>query len=218
MNSEIAGATEQEPQGENKRRFPLQWSLQTLLLLTAVVAVWIGYFRYRLDIPRLEQEIDAMRQMASELIIEDPQLVAAVKLPELWMDEQRWDIHLPEGKYKIRLATREIGKEGLAPAIAEAPIDAGRHQIKLQKEEVDDGWRIVVLLDDQPLLQVAEKPDWNPGDGYEGSGVSTTSRQFSPNAAVELHRRRFVHQTKAGPYEAPEEPAEGLLLWIERVD
>ena len=39
-----------------------------------------------------------------------------------------------------------------------------------------------------------------------------------PGEPVELHRRRFSQVTKTGQRKAPEDPTEGLLLWIEGVD
>ncbi len=201
-----------------KRRSALQWNLQTLLLLTAVVAVWAGYLRYGSEIPQLEQEIDAMKRMVRELVIEDPQKVAIVKLQELWMDDQRWDVYLPEGSYALRLATREVGEEGLAPVAAEVPIPAGQHRLELRREEDGDGWQIVALVDDQPAIEAAEEPGWYPGRGTEGSGAGSISTQQAADLPLEVQRFRFPKVRNDGTYKAPPEPTEGLLLWIERVE
>ncbi len=159
-----------------------------------------------------------MKRMVRELIIEDPQQVAVVKLPEMWMDDRRWDIHLPEGEFVIRLATRQIDKEGLAPVAAEAPIDSGRHRFELQEDDSEDGWRITVLVDDRPAIEAAEKAGWYPGRGFEGPGGITICEQRPPERPVELERERFTRRTKSGTYMAPEKPTNGLLLWIEGVD
>jgi hypothetical protein len=218
VNVESDSAEGWGPSLQERSRFAPQWSLLTLLLLTAAVAVWVGYFRYRYEIPALEQEIDQMKRMVRELIVEDPQQIAVVKLAEMWMDDQRWDIHLPEGEFVIRLATRQIGKAGLAPVAAEAPIDSGRHQVELQKNDSEDGWRITVLVDDRPAIEAAEEAGWYPGRGSEGPGGITICEQQPPERPVELHRHRFSQRTKSGTYKAPEEPTNGLLLWVERVD
>ncbi len=217
MDSKARGAEERGPAAPRKRRFVLQWSLQTLLLLTAVVAVWVGYLRYRLEIPRLEREIDAMKRMAAELIVEDPQRVAAVMLPAVWMDEPRWDIHLPDGVYVMRLATREIDKTGLAPTLGESPIDAGRHLIELQKSDDEDGWRFTVLVDDRSTLEAKEKPDWDPVRASEGGAEFAICTQLPPDEPVVLYRRRFQRTSKNGQSVIPEGPTEGVMLWIERV-
>ena len=59
-----------------KRRFVLQWSIRTLLLLTAAVAVWVAFFKMRREVPPLEARIAAMRALARELIVEDEQKMA----------------------------------------------------------------------------------------------------------------------------------------------
>lgn len=56
-----------------KHPFAVQWSLQTLFLLTAVVAVWAGYLSYRHQLSRLEAEIAAMQRLEAELTVEDPE-------------------------------------------------------------------------------------------------------------------------------------------------
>jgi hypothetical protein len=218
MSSNVGGTGERESARPRNRRITLQWSLQTLLLLTAVVAVWTGYLHYRREIPQLEQEIEAMRWMTRELIVEDPHQAAVVKLDELWMDDHRWDVYLPEGTYVIRLATRKIGKQYPSPVTAEAPIAAGRHRIELQRDKGEEGWKITVLVDDEPSIETAETPDWDPGHGSEGSGGFSISTQLPPDKPIDLHRLRFKQATKPGQYKAPQEPTEGLLLWIERVE
>lgn len=218
MNSENRDPEPTNMPTPQKRRFAMQWSLQTLLLLTAVVAVWVGYLLHRRELPRLEEEIAVMRRMAGELIVKNPLQVAVVKLPETWMDGQEWDIHLPDGTYVMRLAAREIDSEGLAPVIGETPIDAGRHQIELRQGEDDDGWRFSVLIDGQASIEASEVPEWQTSGSSEGGGQYTDSTQLPPDEPVVLYRRRFLRAVKAGQSETPKEPSEGLLLWIERTD
>ena len=56
------------------------------------------------------------------LAADDPGRMAVVGLTDLWMDENRWDVYLPPGDYRLCVATRGIPGQGLAPARASAPI------------------------------------------------------------------------------------------------
>ena len=102
-----------------KRLFRLQWDMQAMLLLTAVVAVWVPCFHLQERIARTEEKIDSMRNLARELIVDDPGKIAVVKQLETGWEENRWEIHLPDGEYAIRLATREIDRDGLSPTVGE---------------------------------------------------------------------------------------------------
>ena len=212
-----------------RRRFRLQWSLQTLLLLTAAVAVWVAYVRLRQQIPRLEQEIDSLGQMARELIVEDEEQIAVVMLPPMWYGESRWEIYLPEGEYVMRLGTRQIDdqltslvlgpdKERFPPAVGETPIGAGHHRIELMRSEEWRGREITVLLDDRPVIEAEEEPDWNTGGTSTGASEIGDCVQRPAHEPLVLYRRRFYLRQKGGQYVAPKGPAKGLMLWIEPVE
>jgi hypothetical protein len=200
-----------------KRGFILQWSLQTLLLLTAAVAVWLTYARFRQRIPQLEQQIDAMQRMARELTVVDESQIAVVKLQELWYDENRWQIYLPPGEYRIRLATREIDGKGLPPVFDGSPISAGQHLIELVQSGESDDRKITVVVDDTPLIETVESADWSDRPGSSGGSLFGRCTQRDPNEPLVLFRRRFHQRMKNGQRSTPKGPTEGLMLWIERM-
>jgi hypothetical protein len=158
-----------------------------------------------------------MRQMARELIVEDEEQIAVVMLPQEWMDESRWDIHLPEGEYVIRLATRQIDKQGFAPVVEERPISAGQHRIELTVSEEGSGREITVTDDDRPLIEAEEGPDWNVGGGSEGGSEIGNCVHRSADEPLVLFRRRFRQRATGGASIPPKGPTEGLMLWIEPV-
>lgn len=212
---EQSEAVEEEDVTPRKRRLVLQWSLQTLLLLTAAVAVWVAYFRLRQQIPRLEQQIASMQQMARELLVQDEKQIAVVMLPQMWFDESRWEIHLPQGEYMMRLATREIDEKGFAPAVGETLIGAGRHRIELMQSDEGNGRTITVMVDDQPSIEAEEGSDWDPSHGCSGGSEFGNCTHLSPHEPLILFRRRFYRRTKTGQNTAPKGPTDGLMLWIE---
>ena len=214
---EPSEAAKTEKVAPRKRRCLWQWSLQTLLLLTAVVAVWVAYFHLRQQIGRLEQEVDSMQQMARELIIEDREQIAVVMLPQMWMDQSRWDIYLPEGKYVIRLATRQIDQKGLAPPVEQTPIPAGQHRIELMRSDEGAGRQLTVTVDDRPVIEAEEDSGWDPGGASSGGSQIGNCEQRSAQQPLVLFRRRFYRPSKGGQNVPPKGPSEGWMLWIEPV-
>ncbi len=207
-----------EDVAQRKRRFALRWSLQTLFLVTAVVAVWVAVFHYRQQNTRLEREVASIRQMAREFVVEDEEQIAIVMLPQTWFDESRWKIHLPKGDYVMRLATRQVSEKGLAPVLDETPISPGRHEIELLHSDQRDCREITVTFDGQSLIEVVERPDWFPGHGSVGGSEIGACEQLSPGKPVVLFRRRFTRPSKTGQSPTPKGPTEGLMLWIEPVE
>src|SRR5215468_248973 len=70
-------------------------------LLMAAIAVWMAYFVNRRHNAALEARIKTMVPLAHELIIDDPKKIAVVRMEEYWYDENRWDLYLPEGRYRL---------------------------------------------------------------------------------------------------------------------
>ena len=213
---------------ESKRRGKfLQWNIATLLLLTAVVAVWTSYFRMKTDTKRMAAELESLARMARELIINDPAQYAVVERHEQWHGEDTWEVYLPEGdRYQVHLATREIDgrnftvrgvKQENFPATSHiAELAAGKHVISLEKDFSKDDPSVRVLVDSQPLLEAFEMNDWKTTGGHSWAGSFNESKQLPTNKPLELIRIRFHKKLPDGSSRAPDEPYNGVLLWIER--
>jgi len=195
-----------------KRSALLQWNLQTLLLLTAALAVWIGYARYRQQNLQLRRQVESMYQMAAELRITDPKQIAVARLPEMWYDELCWDIHLPDGQYVMYLETRDID----SVVREEAPIRPGRHRIELEQGKDRGRPEFTVFVDDQVAIETAEISFWYPPSGSMGGGNFDTCTQVSPDRPVILFRRQLAQLQEDGSYSTENAP-DGSKLWIERV-
>ncbi len=189
-----------------------------MLLLMVVVAGWVPYVRFRQEIPRIEQRIAAMRTMAREFVVEDPTQVAVVHRPQLWYDEYRWAIHLPQGEYRMKLATRDVDEEGFPAAVRQTLLDGGEYRIELRQSEVEDCWKMTITVDDHPVIELVEKPGWPPSHDWSGASPIGNCTQMPPNEPIVLFRRRYMVPTAAGnSTQTPQGPAEGLMLWIEPV-
>jgi hypothetical protein len=205
------------------RRFRPRWNLLTLMLLASAVCTWSLYFRLRADNARLRVGIQTMKDQSRKLRIEHPDRLAVVRLPESWYDETKWDVALPSEEavaiggatYKLCLATREIDvpKEGFPPA-AEFVLPPGRHQIELKTVRERGNWNIIALLDDQPVIEISEPADWDPGHGGTGTGA-WWEHPYQPGSATQpvmLYREVFRMEEDRS---LPKGPANGVLLWLQ---
>ena len=198
-----------------------QWNLRTLLLLTAAVAVWVAYLHFRYEIPRIEREIAPLRHIGGTLIVRDPRQIAVVRTDEEWYDEEGLEVYLPEGAYALRVATREIRHEGIAPTVKEAAIPPGRHRIAFRKSSVNNVLQFTVLVDGQKVLEVKESTTRDFGRGYLESVLFEGCEQLPPDEPVVLYRGRFGQIRESGAHyysvSHTDAPTNGLLLWIEQV-
>lgn len=198
-----------------RRRWQL--GLRTLVLLLAAIAVWMTYFINRRQIESLAARIATMRPLARELVIDDPRKIAVVKLQELWMDDHRWEVYLPAGQYRLCLATRGVDQTGLAPIVRSGRIGPGRHLLGLEQRREQDGWRVTATWDGTGRLTAEEPREWDSGRGSMGGGEFSLSTQLAADQPAVLFRRIFTRQDARGQWSIPSGPAEGVLLWIERV-
>jgi hypothetical protein len=197
------------------RRGRWQVGIRTLVLLTAACAVWLTFFVNRRHNAMLESRIRAMTPLAHELSVEDEKKIAVVKLDELWMDDNQWDLHLPPRAYRVCVATREITGGTFPPAAKSAALRPGRHRLVLVQERKDAMYHISVVCDGTPLVTVDEPKEWNPGVGSAGGGEFSTNQQMAADKPLVLYRKRFMHPTTKRFSTVPVGPSEGLMVWIE---
>lgn len=188
-----------------------------MFLLTAVVAAWAPYVRFRQQIPKIRQQIVSLREMAQEMIVEDPNQITIVYLPQTWDDEHQWDIYLPEGNYRMRLAAMEIDDNGFPPEVQQTLLSGGRHRIGLLQSAEEDCWRITVTVDDRPSIETVESLDWHPRPSFPGFGGYENRMQVSADEPVTLFGQQFTQPTASGYITTPKGPSGGLKLWIERI-
>lgn len=196
-----------------------QVGLRTLLLLMAAAGVWFAYIANRREIPRVQSRIDVLQPLVRELKIDDLSQIAVVLLEPQWYNEFRWRIYLPEGKYRLCLATRQVAQEGFPSSFVHASIPAGQHLLELKHIlkpplESKEG-RISIWLNDKELIGVDEKPDWHTHNSSIGGSQISTCQQFPLSKPVTLFRRQRATSGKDGASYSPKAICDGILVWIE---
>jgi hypothetical protein len=207
-----------DPQWPARSRW--QFRLHTLFLLVAAIAVWMTYFINRQRNARLEERLVSMRPLARELQVDDPEAIAVVKLEEHWYGENRWEIYLPGGDYRVGLATRGIAETGFPPSATYRSIPSGpqgsrgRHRIALEESKAGDVRRVTVRCDGSKL-SVEEPESWYSGTNRASGDSFEVSKQFPHNQPVVLLRRWFIRPDARSKTPQPSGPTEGIMIWIE---
>jgi hypothetical protein len=174
----------------------------------------MAYFINRSHNAALLERIAVLSPLAHELVVEDTAKIAVVKLEEHWMDDNNWEVYLPEGRYRLCLATRGIENVGVVSAPKRASLESGRHRVGLERTLEKGVWRISVSLDGAEML-VAEEPENWKGRGSQSSGPSNVTEQFSLDTPAVLLRLRFTEPFGGGSPDDSAAPTDGILLWIE---
>ena len=210
------GFTPRDPAVTRPGRGRWQVGLPTLLLLMAAIAVWMTCFLNRRQNARLEARIQALLPLVHELVIDDHAKIAVVKLEEYWYDENRWEIYLPPGDYRLCLATRGVDNQGFPTAMKDVPLAAGRYVLSMEQRLEQEIRRIAVFCDGKEQLSVKEPKEWDTGSSSSSGMLDAISHQFPADQPAELLRRQFSRPNAQGRTTSPTGPTEGLLLWIER--
>jgi hypothetical protein len=199
---------------EVNRRVRRRWQLglRTVFLLMAAIAAWLTYFVNRRHNAALAARINAIVPLAHELIVTDPKKITVVKLDEEWIDENRWDICLPDGNFRLCLATSGIDDNGLAPVVKNVPITPGTHRLFLAESRDKNPRQVRVLCDDKEAIAWAAPHDPKASRGATSVAGFAQSKQFSPDDPIVLLRRRFHKADGRGVSGA----SDGVLLWVER--
>ncbi len=203
------------------RTAKLQWNLRTLFLLTAAVAVWAGFFCHEEPIAQLKREVLEMQCMTTELVVVNPRQIAFARQPQLWRDRYRCDVYLPDNGCVVKLATREVNREGLAPVVGEAKIPKGQHRIDLFQIDRGEQRETCVLVDGQTAFKASDNVTWHGGFHRETGSSSLSPDPWRgtswPDTPLILLCYRFHPRQENGAVSFVSGPTNGLLLWIERI-
>lgn len=219
--------------GQRKPSRRLQVSLSTILLVTAVIAIWIAYSNALKETERLEARMPGLRLLAGELQIDDPREFAIVQRLPTKYDELIWDVHVPDltlpGSNKsagtqlclaLDSIPKEVGRsESLLP-LQVVSLTPGRHAIELTYERGEETAELIVLVDGEPQIIVTRPKDWESGKGWSSysSNSFTVSESYALDEPLMLLSRRFMRDIGNGTSSSPDEPCEGIALWVRRAE
>ncbi|MGY8769344.1 MAG: hypothetical protein ACKVH8_13080 [Pirellulales bacterium] len=195
----------------------LQFSVLTIMLLTAAVGVWVAQIQTTEQTEQMRLEIPSLQKAARELIITDPNQYAAVQHPMIWNNDFRWRIYLPEDhQYQLAFATEEIDSNNLVEPFDTKVIEPGEYELELQYEkEKDDSFRITVLLDKEVIFEKLHPAGWNDNSGSSGSSNISDSVQRDVDAPLEIMRTRFHQRDEKGNTSSAKGPTNGILIWLD---
>ncbi len=192
-----------------------QIGLRSLFFLILAVSAWLGVIRNRAQTRELELRLDNLRSLSRELEVDDPSQIAVAKKHDEWMSEDRWDVYLPPGTYRLCVATELIPTAPFPPVRKSLPIASGQHRIAVDQRIEKETWKGVVSWDGSKRLTVEEPKEFS-GDSSSTSDEITISEQRSASESLVLSRITFSNSSSKTPV-GPGAPSNGLMIWIEPV-
>lgn len=167
-----------------------RFSLSTLLVLTALVALGTALGLARRTNHSLTQQRDALMALSSRLPMGNDNELMCVPLPVVANDFHSWHVQVPAGQdYEMRLGIGEVSLSGIPPIVGSIAIPAGRHRITLQTgDSVSEEFRYTVYLDGVQVIEKIMGSQWIPGGWSSISSISwpSTSLPVSDHSATAI--------------------------------
>lgn len=204
-----------------------QISIGYLMLLMAWVATAIAVWQKASSNQWYRDRLVGLREVARELVVDDPtQIHAVIDNPD-WLREEKWKIYLPPGQqYRLNLLTRGLPYDEKV-AVASYPqksivLSPGEHTVECHGTILDKGsdeHRIEVFVDDELVMAIDEGADWfGSGASYCSGGPQSPhlfqSKPFPVDGKVVLYFRRHL-ELGTTPQQIAYILYNGVLLWIE---
>jgi len=203
-------------QHKPKQKINLRMSLFALMLVVTLVAVGFGYFVNQREIEFIQSKLPALREVARELVVEDPSRAHAVKQYPEWFGQKLWKIYLPSNSdFQLCVATAEIDSTGFPPTERSIPIDSGIHNVSFCFSDKEVGEDFIVAIDDTLAQKVPIPWDSKRIDSFPWlDGLDFTfdvNQEKRVGQKLELLRFRCNQERKAAT-----KPGAGFLVWIQQ--
>jgi hypothetical protein len=204
----------------------LRFSLRTLLVLTAFVAMMVSLLvstGNNRRLARINESLVAenrrLRDEVGELAIDDESRLHAIRTSADSYLEWTWRVWIPNGrKYRLRCVGRDVPGEGWPSGrggtIMQLPTGEQVIQYRIRRDPKDD--RFYGSLSTRGGSVGKDAHPWVkwPSRTSTTGGVGTTTRSYEADQIVELCRHRV---SQADSSEDIEDPSAGFLIWFEPV-
>jgi hypothetical protein len=193
-----------------------RFSLLTLLLLTAIIALSITVAMLYRELLPLREEVTLLRNELGELRVEDVTKLHAIRAETDNELEWKWRIWLPQGaRYRLRGSGGSIPEHGYPTSGGAITLrEPGEQVIRytIRRDPRDGQWYGTLQAQGGSVGKDQHRwVEWSSKSSTE-SGVGTSTRSFRPEEQVELVRFR-VSQAKSS--EDIENPSDGFMIWLE---
>lgn len=219
------------------RRLRLRFSLATLILVATIICVLVALWatsrrleETRHQLASVQDELQKYRDELGYLTITDPNKVHAIGVRTPGRLQWRWRVWLPGNRrFRLHTATGGVPQDGISGfgeiVFMSSTIRSGEFLLHAYIEKDHKArWLLHVEVPSgggSVFIPENEGP-WVGGEaGYNIEQVRPDrTHSFQPGAPAVLLRLRVLtivekHDDGSTSYRAPEEPCDGLMIWIE---
>jgi len=230
---------EQKEVSKSRRPRP-RFSLQTLLLLTTIVALGVIVWRQAGEVVPLRQELRQLRGEMGHLTIDDPNKAYAIAVQTSESDTWKWRIYLPPGgthsfssyygtipsqtEFRGRKWFQEV-KNGGSGSSGSGSGYEGEFTLTVRLFKKEDQWFISQRSSNGRIngsnSLALRFDDWlsDPRSRMTTSNVSNEQSSYQPGEPIMLlHLPKPIITESAGggwSKKLPEGPHDGIVIWIE---
>jgi hypothetical protein len=201
-----------------------RFSLRTLLLLTAIVALAVSHFITSMRLRTLSEENRLLRQEVNRFPLQDESVLHVAALQSTDGLTWRWRLHVPEnGKFVVRTEYANLPQRGLPTKLGyvgdELPKGDVHVTVTVQKDR-DQRWTVVTLIPAPKVKSRFFVPESN--STWIEQRASFGVRQMGMDGIKVIPRGEVaellrVRQSKivANGVTVDTNPTDGVMVWIE---
>jgi len=222
--------------GLSIRYFRPRFSILTLLILTALVAVVLSHIQTSRELSRVRQNLTTARNELSYIDADDGSKIYAVALPTFGPTQWRWRIQLPAtGKYRIRSSFSSKIPESGWPVESTfhdhafldsrgQPLPGGEPfilTVAVHKNESQQWVTTIQTPDRSETRRIENAPQWLEAGSFIGWTYNVYGNNGTVSAAAADPLPILIYRkgkTVPGGTTVEMQPTDGMLFWIERIN
>lgn len=193
------------------------FSLLTVLLVTAIVALSIVVAKLYVELKPLRAQLKQLRDEVGELSVEDESKVYAISVRTADDFTWKWRVWIPEGRqYLLHYTSESIPKQGYPRSHGTITIvRAGEMWIEYRITRGPRSGKMTDKLSASTGSSVgSSEQSWVDSRSVStGDGVGRSTTEFEPDEVVLLNRHRV--STTVNSSSMVEDPSQGFMVWLE---